>query len=185
MTPGREATAGPGGEPGVYYRREDYIGVGRRLLIDAIDVPIAVLLSAAAIGGVALLAPSWVEAGAALFIVVAVWVAYFVILKRSRFRTLGYVVAGARIVDLRGGRPSVVSLLMRLVFAVAGPINVLMDLMWITGDRHRQSMRDKFASTYVVKKDARPAGSGPIVHRTYMVWGSTYLFKEVKATEPS
>ena len=36
---------GPDAGSGVYYRPEDYIGIWRRLLIDAIDIPVAVALT--------------------------------------------------------------------------------------------------------------------------------------------
>jgi len=162
---------------GVYYRRQDYLGVGRRLLIDVIDFPVAVLL--------------WYEAGLLvrplvtdpegplLLLLCAVWFAYFVLLKRSRFRTLGYVAAGARIVALEGGRPGIMSLVARLLFALAGPLNFVIDIAWLTGELDRQAFRDKFAGTYVVRLPAVPAGSGPIVRRTVMFWGMTFVFREV------
>jgi hypothetical protein len=65
-----------------------------------------------------------------------------------------------------------------LVFV--GPLNFVLDLFWLTGDRDRQALRDKFAGTYVIRKDASPAGSGTVVMRTYMFWGMTFLFKEVR-----
>jgi len=107
-----------------------------------------------------------------------------VLLKRSKFRTVGYVVAGAKIVNLKGERPSILSLFGRLLFAFVGPLNALIDLFWLTGDVDRQALRDKFASTYVVKRNAIPAGTGTIVFRTYMFWGMTFLFKEVKRGAP-
>jgi uncharacterized RDD family membrane protein YckC len=114
----------------------------------------------------------------------AVWFAYFVLLKRSTFRTLGYRAAGAQIVNLQGGRPTIPSLLARLFFAFVGPLNCLIDLFWLTGDANCQAIRDKFAGTYVVRQHASPAGTGAIVVRTYMFWGMTFLFREVKAAAP-
>jgi hypothetical protein len=65
-----------------------------------------------------------------------------------------------------------------------GPLNFLIDLMWLTGDANRQAIRDKFAGTYVVRQDAMPAGTGPILVRTYMFWGMTFLFREVRGERP-
>jgi hypothetical protein len=96
---------------------------------------------------------------------------------RARLR---YVVAGARIVNLRGEQPSILSLVGRLLFALAGPLNFVFDVLWLTGDGDRQAFRDKFASTYVVRRRATPAGVGKIVMRTYMFSGLTFLFKEVR-----
>ncbi len=108
------------------------------------------------------------------------WFAYFVLLKRSRYRTLGYVMAGARVVNLQGERPSILSLVGRLLFVAGGPANFLIDLLWISSDPSRQAIRDKFAHTYVVRKTATPEGSGRIVYRTYNMLGTTFLFQEVQ-----
>jgi len=170
---------------GVYYRREDYVGVARRPLIDLIDVPVAFGLSALVVVVAWTVLPG-VEAspGIALLLCGVVCFTYFVLLKRSRFRTLGYIVLGAQIVDLKGGPPSILSLLGRLFFAFVGPLNFLIDLFWLTGDANRQAIRDKFAGTYVVRLHATPAGAGPIRVRTYMFWGMTFLFREVRGGAP-
>jgi uncharacterized RDD family membrane protein YckC len=170
---------------GVYYSPQDYVGVFKRILIDAIDIPVALLLSVAVIWSAMRLTDA-VELEGALALCVGVWFGYFVLLKRSPIRTLGYIVAGARIVDLRGDRPGLLRLSARLLLAVLGPFNFVMDLFWLTGDPDRQALRDKFVGTYVVRRQATPAGSGPIVFRTYMFWGMTFLFKEVaRPTGPS
>jgi uncharacterized RDD family membrane protein YckC len=169
----------------VYYNRKDYLGVTRRLLIDLIDVPVAVALSAVVVVAVLAVLPEVEDGSGIVFLLsAAVWFAYFVLLKRSRFRTLGYIALGAQIVDLRGGQPGILSLLGRLLFAFVGPLNFLIDLMWLTGDANRQAIRDKFAGTYVVRLDAMPTGTGPILVRTYMFWGMTFLFREVRGEAP-
>ena len=170
---------------GVYYRLSDYVSVSRRLLIDFIDVPTALALSALVIMAArTVLGESGEAPGITLLLGVGVWFGYFVLLKRSRFRTLGYVVMGARIVDLKGGQPSILSLLGRLLFAFIGPLNALVDLFWLTGDANRQAIRDKFAGTYVIRLGATPAGTGQIRTRTYMFWGMTFLFREVRSGAP-
>ena len=165
----------------MYYHRKDYVGVTRRLLIDLIDVPVALAISALVVGGAWFFVPDLEDRPGIVFLLVAaVWFAYFVLLKRSRFRTLGYILLGARIVNLQGGPPSILSLLGRLFFAFIGPINFLIDVFWLTGDDNRQAIRDKFAGTYVIKRRAAPAGTGPIRIQTYMFWGMTFLFREVR-----
>jgi len=165
---------------GVYFTREDYAGVWRRLLIDAVDFPLVVALSAVLLAGFAAVGLRPGDSPRLLLLVLAsVWFGYFVLLKGSHYRTLGYVVARARIVNLKGDRPGFGSLTLRLIFVIGGPFNALFDVFWLTGDVDRQALRDKFASTYVVRKDALPAGSGPIRFRTCTFWGMTFLFKEV------
>ena len=84
-----------------------------------------------------------------------------------------------RIVGQDGGKPGISSLTLRLLFGVLGPLNWL-DLVWLSGDTHRQALRDKLAGTYVVRKDARPAGTGKIVYRHYEILFYNFLFREVE-----
>jgi uncharacterized RDD family membrane protein YckC len=162
---------------GVYYEREDYASVWRRLLIDAVDIPLALAISIVLLAAVA---SEFDDTPGLLFALLAItWFGYFVVLKGSRYRTLGYIVAKARIVNLAGERPGVFSLILRLLFVVGGPLNSLIDLLWLTGDPHRQALRDKFASTYVIRQAAVPVGTGMVRVRTYMFWGMTFLFREV------
>ena len=123
---------------GVYYREEDHLGVVKRLLIDAIDLPVAAALSALALNLAWWLWPGEDDLGGAILpLCGAIWFAYFVLLKRSRFRTFGYALTGAKIVNLSGERPSIVSLLWRLLFALLGPLNFVLDIVWMTGDADR------------------------------------------------
>jgi uncharacterized RDD family membrane protein YckC len=173
---------------GVYYRREDYAGVWRRLLIEGIDFSVAFALSlgltiflliilASGNDPEETLAAHW--RWILLTVWPAVWFAYLVILKRTRFRTLGYLIGGARIVNLQGKIPGIGPLTVRLAFATIGPINVIIDLFWMTGDDNRQALRDKFAGTYVIKKAAEPAGQGKIVYRNYSFYWN-FMFREVR-----
>lgn len=168
---------------GVYFEPNDYLGVGRRLFIDFIDTSAAIVLSVIATWILLTVWPLEESLGAALLASwVLIWFCYFVLLKRSRFRTLGYFFGGARIVNLQGERPGIFSLLARLLFVAGGPANFFIDLFWIPSDPCRQAIRDKFAHTYVVRKNAVPAGSGVIVYRTYVMLGTTFLFQEVKGS---
>lgn len=165
----------------VYYSDADYLSVTRRLLIDGVDTFVAVFAA-----WLVWLICGW---GAPEEISVLIWMtaflvvflAYFVVLKGSRFRTLGYVLAGARIVSLTGERPSYATLLGRLAFAIFGPLNYLFDLLWVSSDPRRQALRDKFAHTYVIRNSAMPAGTGQVVYGTYMVFGWTILCAEVRS----
>ncbi len=166
---------------GVYYAVSDYIGVGRRFVIDLVDVVVAGVVSVALTAVLLLLLSNDGQLAFGLLVVwLSVWFGYFVLLKRSRFRTVGYVLARARIVNLQGDTPSVASLFIRMLFAVFGPLNLLFDLFWIPSDPCRQALRDKFAHTYVVRQGASPAGTGRIAYGQYTVLGASYLFQEVR-----
>jgi uncharacterized RDD family membrane protein YckC len=166
-------------EPAVYYRPGDHLGVLRRLLIDAIDTTLALVVSVLLTFAAVQVVPEGFQGLAGLIVWAAVWIGYFVVLKGSRFRTLGYIIAGARIVNLQGARPGRLALLGRLSFAVLGPVNFLADLLWISSDPSKQALRDKVAHTLVVRKDAVPAGTGKIVYRTYTLFGWTMISAEV------
>jgi len=174
-------------EYGVYYITSDYLGVCRRLVIDLVDAVIAGLASVSFSLVVSLFVSDDNALGLAVLITwAAVGFAYFVLLKRSRVRTLGYRLARARIVNLRGEVPSVAALTIRLLFVIFGPLNLLLDLFWIPSDPSRQALRDKFAHTYVVRDASKPAGKGEIRYATYTILGGSFLFQEVRgAASPS
>jgi uncharacterized RDD family membrane protein YckC len=165
----------------VVYRDDDYIGVVRRLLIDLIDTTVAMLVPIGLTAPAFLIGMPWLG----IFIWPAVWIAYFVFLKGSSYRTLGYLIAGAQIVDMQGGRPSRFTLFGRLGFAILGPVNFLVDLLWVSSDPSKQALRDKIAHTYVVRYRATPAGTGPVVYRVYTIFGWTIMCREVSLNAAS
>lgn len=165
----------------VYYRVEDYLGVMRRLLIDFVDTAVAVSISLFFTVIAAIVSPAdEITVLISLIAWTGVWISYLVIWKGSRFRTLGYVIAGARIVNFRGEQPGYLPLFGRLAFTVLGPFNFLVDLLWVSSDPCGQALRDKVAHTYVVRKDAVPAGQGRLSYPTYTVFGMTLMFAEVQ-----
>ena len=167
---------------GVYYAHADYAGFWRRIIIDLIDFAVAVTLALIVSAAVA----TWVTTDHDAIPRIVFWAMlgvgflYLIVLKRTNVRTLGYRLAGVRVVDLHGARPSLWALSVRTGFIVAGPLGALVDLLWLTGDRHRQALRDKFAHTYVVRQRAVPAGHGTIAHSTYTILGYGFLFPEVR-----
>lgn len=162
-----------------FYRHSDYIGVFRRLLIDIIDTTLVVIASLIVTALALAVVPEPMSYFAILAGCMLIWFAYFVILKHHA-RTLGYILTGARIVNGRGERPSYIALTGRLAFALFGPVNFLLDLLWVSSDPCGQAMRDKFAHTYVVKNTAVPAGQALAVYRVYTVFGATLMFPEAR-----
>src|SRR5260221_12023921 len=147
---------------GGYFRRDDYAGFWLRLLIDLID---ALVISTVCLGPVIafdlpLMASPWILN---LFLATCAILGfcYFVVLKRSKIGTLGYLVGRVRIVGLDGRPATLRALTFRTLFAVLSPLNWL-DSFWIAGDPHRQALRDKFSQTYVVKRSAVPIGTGKV-----------------------
>ena len=168
-------------EFGVYFRREDYASFWLRVLVDVIDLLIfGAICLMLTLPVMLIFTLSKSSLNLILLIVATVAVSYFVVLKRSRFRTLGYRAGRIRIVGLDGRVPSYLSLILRLTFAMLGPLNWLVDLTWLSNDNNRQALRDKFADTYVIKVDAQPAGQGRITLRHYDIFFYNCLFREVE-----
>jgi uncharacterized RDD family membrane protein YckC len=164
---------------GVYFAKKDYAGLGRRLLILLIDA--AVILAAWTIPALivnALAIPVSLEIFAWTWFLAAV--AYLTILEASSIGSVGFLVCGVRIVTLRGERPSVARMGARLAICTIGPFSLPVDLIWLAGDDRRQSLRDRIAGTYVVRKSAEPAGRGPIRAATLMFLGMTLSYWEVQ-----
>jgi uncharacterized RDD family membrane protein YckC len=169
---------------GVYYARAAYAGVLTRFLIMVIDL--AAILAA----GVALYLASRASYALApenddmMTVFLGSWslvtYVYLVFVESSSIGTLGFLLAGMKIVNLKGERPSFVRMTFRLLLWVLGPFHPLIDLLWLSGDRDRQTLRDKFAGTYVVRKAAVPCGEGAIRSVHYFLFGFSILFLEVE-----
>ena len=157
---------------GVYYARGDYVGIGRRFIILVVDAfVLGVMITCLAIvlrliGG----PPAVLTIGS-----IGIFWLYEVVLKRSTTRTLGYRLTRCRIVNLRGQRPSLFALTFRALLWLFGPFNLLFDLMWSGIDDDRQTLRDRFAETCLIKEDATPIGEGEI-HLAYFDIGVFNLY---------
>jgi uncharacterized RDD family membrane protein YckC len=149
-------------ERGVYYAPSDYIGFIRRTLIDFVDGLVLLVAWLVCIVGLMMLHLTAEEATAPVILsLVGLAFAYLVVLKRYAF-TLGYLLFRSRVVNLQGTAPSIGSLIVRALFLFIGPGNTLLDLIWLTSDPDRQAIRDRFARTYVIRRDAKPLGTGHI-----------------------
>ncbi len=151
-------------------------------MVDVIDFTLLLVVVVTTALGAALVLPNREQALPHLLFWsgIALGFVYLVLLKHSRFRTLGYLVGGIRIVSIQGQRPSIWSLTIRALFAFFGPLNMLIDIMWVTSDERCQALRDKFAHTYVIRHRAIPMGQGAIVYASYTILGANFLFAEVR-----
>ena len=115
---------------------------------------------------------------ATLVVLVATYL-YLTLVKRSRIGTLGYILTGVRILDVRGGRPSLLQLTIRMVPMLPVPWSLLFDLGWIMDEPQRQTLRDKWAGTVVVCRKAKPIGTAPIQYKRIGFCGLLLIFPEV------
>jgi uncharacterized RDD family membrane protein YckC len=169
---------------GIFYAREDYAGFARRVAIILIDGLVLLFAGATIVMIWAVLLSG--EEG--IFPPIA-WIVfaylYLTLLRGSRFRTLGYILTRVRIVNLKGNRPAFFWMNLRLFFWLLGPINPLVDFLWLWGDPDRQMLRDKLAGTYVVRRDAKPIGGGPIRATPLFLMGNAFVVPEVIRSRPS
>ena len=165
---------------GVYFKQEDYASFSRRVFIALVDILVLCAASFAfAILIDALLTPTVATGNLILSGIALIVFGYLALLKRSKIRTLGYRLAGVRIVGFDGEIASLSSLCLRVAFLPLGPNNWVFDLIWSSAP-HRQALRDKFAHTYVVKSGARPIGTGAILFNYYDVFCYNFLIQEVE-----
>jgi uncharacterized RDD family membrane protein YckC len=167
-------------DEGVFFRQEDYAGFWRRLAADAVDVALIILLLTAA---TSLFSEAEMPARVYTFVLLTICYVYLVLLKRSRVRTLGYILTRIRIVDLQGNPPSVLSLSLRLFLALlTSLLGFPYGMVWIYNNRRRQATWDALARTYVVKARAQPVGRGRMTHDLQTFWCLSFLVPEVRAT---
>jgi uncharacterized RDD family membrane protein YckC len=174
-------------EAGVFFRREDYAPFWKRVLVDLLDLLVVGIIFFLFTLPVIILSDELTRPvfNTITAMLAATLVLYFVVLKRSRFRTVGYRLFGVRIVGLDGNPPSYWALIVRLTFGFFGPLNWLLDLIWLSNDPHRQALRDKFANTYVIKASAAPVGTGPTTTKQYMILMFNFSFGEVQTDAAS
>ncbi len=165
---------------GVYFAERDHAGLLKRILIIAIDLFVLVALGYGVGFVCRALYADELLAGERHCLAVALIVPLYLVGLKRHSGTVGYWLTGVRIVDLRGQRPGVLRTLFRLLLWWAGPFNVVYDLFWLSGDASRQTLRDKWAGTYVVRKGAAPSGEGAIAYVNYCLLGFNMVFPEVR-----
>ncbi|WP_339736293.1 RDD family protein [uncultured Gimesia sp.] len=164
---------------GVYFAPEDYIGFRRRIVIYVVDGAVLVGLMFAILFLTLFFFDDYSDddpTDSVFWIwVFFIWL-YLTVLKASRVRTVGYWITGARILTLRGTKPSVFRMTYRLLLSLYSPFNIFFDLMWVGVDQDRQSLTDRFAGTCVVRKKSQPAGRSEIHFAYYTALCFCYFY---------
>lgn len=173
---------------GVYYRRDDYASFLRRLTANLIDVVVlyfAMVVLAVVLDyfyyNLGVISLSYGAFTCFIFAVICLvpW-GYLTICKASSLRTLGYRVAGLKIVTLAGQSVPWYQMSFRLFLWIFGPFSMFLDSVWVFTDEARQSCRDCYCGTLVVRNRAVPRGTAPIILTLYNVLGMTLIYKRTK-----
>ncbi len=171
----------------VCFDRRDYAGPARRLISLCVDYVAAIVLSFGVLIGVLyiyfLRYPERDLPPQAMWVVPVVAYLYLTVLKRSRIRSLGYILTGVRIVDIRGGRPSLLQMTVRMLPMLPVPWSLLFDLGWMVDEPQRQTLRDKWAGTFVVRRKAQGIGTAPIQYKRIGFGGLFLIIPEVGRTD--
>jgi uncharacterized RDD family membrane protein YckC len=169
------------------YLREEYVGAFRHLLIFAVDAFVLYLL----LFLLALIASPFGELTSndpARFVIlpllVVSWI-YLAVLKPSRFRSLGYWIADAKIITIDGKPPSPWRMTMRLLWASMYffpylTINFFTDLLWTTMNHERQMLRELMAGTRLVRNRAKPIADGKVTRCLFTGLGLTLFYARIR-----
>ncbi|MCM2371324.1 RDD family protein [Aporhodopirellula aestuarii] len=164
---------------GVFFRSEDYAGFTRRVVVMMIDSTVLLFFASGLLVAQTMVETFWVDEDLttyAILIAVGISWLYLTVVKRSRLRTIGYRLADVRITSIKGDRPSLLKMTFRMLLWAFGPVNFLVDLVWIAADRDHQTIRDCLAGTYVIRQDARPIGTAPLHLTRYCGAGLTLAY---------
>jgi uncharacterized RDD family membrane protein YckC len=165
-----------------YFSSGDYAGPIRRVVILAIDLVALFVIVCGITLVLALLDPAHPPeqlAGEMLLLLMSAGYVYLTLVQRSRIGTLGYLLMGVRIVDIEGRRPSLLQMTVRLIPMLPVPWSLLFDLGWMLDDPGRQTLRDKWAGTFVVRRKARPLGWTTVIYKRICFAGLHLVFPEV------
>ncbi len=162
---------------GVYYDHKNYAGLLRRILIAIIDTLVITLFTILVLYITEYFfidENRYITVNLNLFIFNSLF--YLVFMKRSKFRTIGYILTGVKIVDLHGTQPTIFKMILRVGLLIIGPFGLIFDLIWLTSEETKQTLRDKYVGTYVIDKHANPVGYGNIreVIHGFMGWNISY-----------
>ena len=81
---------------------------------------------------------------------------YLTKIKTTKTGTLGQILTKSRIETIYGTKPGLVRMTARLLFWVVGPLNFVIDILFIAMIKEKRAVRDCICNTIVVKKSAVP-----------------------------
>jgi len=165
---------------GVFYKAQDYANLWKRSLSWLIDLTVLLLLAGAlCYCSFYLIEEEELALKISFFGSVFVSYVYLAILKSSEIRTLGFRISDIKIVNLYGDKPSWATMLVRFLLLSVGPFELIVDILWLTGEPTKQTLRDKYMGTYVIKNHSKPCGTGFLRNVSLDFLGWHLIFREV------
>ena len=166
---------------GAIYDKTAYAGFIKRVVIAIVDLIVLLLAELLVLYSSGHLIPSenfHLQINFAAFVFLSVL--YLAIIKRSRYGTVGYMMTGVKIVDLKGQKPSMYTMVLRTALLLVGPFELFFDILWLTTEATKQTLRDKYVGTYVVSREATPRDFGKLRYVTLGVMGWSLMYREVE-----
>jgi uncharacterized RDD family membrane protein YckC len=163
---------------GLIFNQNDYAHFLSRLFADVIDAIIIIVGYIL----IVLLSPEYYW-NIPMLIWLSLSAIYLVYFKAFTEGTIGYRIAKIKLIDYYGNRPSIWAVLMRTLFAIFGPLNYGLDLLWIGSDKSFQALRDKVVATLVIRKNATPISKGTIQYRRYDFFSWNIIFPEIENSD--
>ncbi len=110
--------------------------------------------------------------------------AYHVVLRRTSFGTLGYLVTRMRMVDETGNPPPWKRLIKRFFLAI--PFDLPLGASYLACRKHhrRQAVHDQIAGTWLVRASAEPAGLARIAYQTKLLGTYLLTYIDVEPYDP-
>ena len=170
---------------GVYFSQKDYAGLLQRFLIIGIDAAVLFIIYFIIFIIIDLYVPPvnrpydmiW---QIPIAVMIPISYLYLTIYKRTDKSTIGYRVLCVKIINLEGRRPSIWQMTLRFFMLFFGPLNFFVDILWLTGEENKQTLRDKMFGTYVIKRQAQPEGTGKILYYLQTFLLLSWMFREVE-----
>ncbi|MBX3396623.1 MAG: RDD family protein [Phycisphaerae bacterium] len=113
------------------------------------------------------------------------FLAYHILLRRSDGGTVGYRLLGLRLVNEFGVTPDLRPIGRRFLLAV--PACSLFGAAYLTclTDQRRQAFHDRWAGTWVIRKDASPAGPAELEYYQKMLGPLALQYRSVSPAGPT
>jgi len=172
---------------GVIYEPESFAGFFRRFIIISVDLSIVIALF---YFGLELDSYFYVEyddyyEDYSTYTMILIIYLYLTVIKSSKLGTFGLLLTGTKIVTLKGQKPNIFKMTFRFLFLLLGPINGIIDFLWLTMNPEKRTFRDCICGTYIIRKNASPIGEGPIHLSRVGLMGQMFLYPSVFKNENS